>query len=165
MELVHDVEDAEAEHAGQDELRDLVASGQEDEAFELGDKPFGTAFNAFDAAAARIGTGQRFTRMPRADLKGSGEWFDHTSIRITGPNAAACISCHFQSFEDGSGDPAANVHRDTFPTGAMTQFVQRNTPHLFAPGVPQRPAEEMTKELHQDREQLRAKACASPGVP
>jgi hypothetical protein len=169
MELVHDVEDAEVEHADQDELRALVASSQEEEAFEeafeLGDKLFGTVFNALDGGGANVGTGQRFTRVPRADLKGPGEWFDHTPIRVTGPNAAACISCHFRPFEDGAGDPAGNVHRDTFRAGVMTQFVQRNTPHLFAPGALQRLAEEMTEELHHDRQQLRAEACANPGVP
>jgi hypothetical protein len=166
VEIVYETE---VEHADQDELRDLVASGQKDkafeEAFELGDELFGTVFTTHDGGGANVGTGQRFTRVPRADLKGPGEWFDHTPIRVTGPNAAACISCHSVPFEDGAGEPAANVHRDTFRTGITTQFVQRNAPHLFAPGAVQRLAEEMTEELHENREQLSAKACANPEVP
>jgi hypothetical protein len=69
VEIVYDTE---VEHADQDELRDLVASGQEheafEEAFELGDKLFGTVFDALDGGGANVGTGQRFTRVPRADL-------------------------------------------------------------------------------------------------
>src|SRR5438270_5051930 len=133
---VETVYDTKVEHADQDELRDLVASGQEHEAFEkafeLGDKLFGTVFNALDGGGENVGTGQRFTRVPRADLKGPHEWFNHTPIRVTGPNAAACTACHFRPFEDGAGDPAGNVHRDTFRTGIVPQFVERNTPHLFA---------------------------------
>lgn len=166
VEIVYETE---VEHADQDELRDLVTSGQKDkafeEAFELGDELFGTVFNTHDGGGANVGTGQRFTRVPRADLKGPGEWFDHTPIRVTGPNAAACVSCHSLPFEDGAGEPAGNVHRDTFRTGITTQFVQRNAPHLFAPGAVQRLAEEMTEELHENREQLRAKACVNPEVP
>src|SRR5438093_721322 len=60
IDLVHDMEDAKAEHADQDELRGLVASGQEHEAFEkafeLGDKLFGTVFNALDGGGANVGT-------------------------------------------------------------------------------------------------------------
>ncbi len=44
------------------------------EAFELGDELFGTQFNALDGSGANVGRGQRFTRVPRADLKGPTEW-------------------------------------------------------------------------------------------
>ncbi|HET9315249.1 MAG TPA: hypothetical protein VFQ51_06640, partial [Vicinamibacteria bacterium] len=157
-----------AVHANQDELRGLVASGQGeqafDEAFELGDDLFATLFNALDGVGANVGRGQRFTRVPRADLKGSGEWFRHTPARVTGPNSNACNSCHFRPFEDGGGDAAANVHRDPFRTGNIGQFIERNTPHVFAPGAIQRLAEEMTDELHARRTALVNQVCAQGGT-
>ena len=157
-----------AVHVDQDELRDLVASGQDEEAFEeafeLGDELFATLFNALDGVGANVGRGQRFTRVPRSDLKGTGEWFRHTPNRVTGPNSNACNSCHFRPFEDGAGDAAANVHRDAFRTGIISQFVQRNTPHVFAVGAVQRLAEEMTDELHARRTALVNQVCAQGGT-
>ncbi len=157
-----------AVHADQQELRDLVASGQEEEAFEeafeLGDELFATLFNALDGVGANVGRGQRFTRVPRSDLKGAGEWFRHKPDRVTGPNSNACNSCHFRPFEDGAGDAAANVHRDPFRTGLIGQFVQRNTPHVFAPGAIQRLAEEMTDQLHATRTALVNQVCAQGGT-
>ncbi|HEY7511986.1 MAG TPA: hypothetical protein VIG50_17130, partial [Vicinamibacteria bacterium] len=135
---VRAVHDAVAVHADQDELKALVVAGRTrdafEEAFELGDELFATAFNALDGSGANVGGGQRYTRVPRADLRGAGEWFQHTPPRVTGPNAAGCFECHEQPFEDGAGTAAQNVHRDAFRTGVVSQFVQRNTPHVFAPG-------------------------------
>jgi cytochrome c551/c552 len=165
---VKNVHSAAAVHADQQELMALVLSGQDeeafDEAFELGDELFATLFNAIDGVGANVGRGQRFTRVPRADLKGTGEWFRHTPARVTGPNSNACNSCHFRPFEDGAGDASANVHRDTFRTGLVSQFVQRNTPHVFAPGAIQRLAEEMTDELFARRQGLVDSVCAQGGT-
>jgi hypothetical protein len=165
VDIVHD---EAAEHMSQEELRGLVAGGQGaaafQEAFEHGDELFETQFNALDGGGANVGGGARYTRVPRADLKGTGEWFNHRPPRVTGPNAGACNSCHFRPFDDGAGEAASNVHRDTFRTGLVSQFVQRNTPHLFAPGAIQRLAEEMTDDLKSDLNRLRARACANRGV-
>jgi len=159
------VHDSAAEHVDQERLRNLVATGQKpkafDEAFTGGDELFEVKFNILDGVGGNVGTGQRFTRVPRADLKGSNEWFNHRPIRVTGPNADACNSCHRAPFDDGAGDASANVHRDTFRTGQIGQFVERNTPHLFAPGAVQRLAEEMTDGLHADRQRLVDEACKS----
>lgn len=164
VKIVHD---AAAEHADQERFRNLVASGQKvtafTEAFEEGDELFETFFNAIDGGGGNVGTGQRFSRVPRADLKGPGEWFNHRPIRVTGPNANACNSCHRTPFDDGAGDASGNVHRDTFRTGQVGQFVERNTPHLFAPGAVQRLAEEMTAGLHADRQRLVDDACRTSG--
>jgi cytochrome c551/c552 len=155
-------------HTRQDDLVGLVKSGQRTqaftEAFEGGDGLFETNFNALDGVGANVGRGQRFSHVPRADLKGPGEWFNHTPVRVTGPNASACAQCHLKPFDDGAGDASANVHRDTFRTGLVSQFVQRNTPHLFAPGAVQRLAEEMTDELQARRLQLRDAACRFGGT-
>ena len=78
-----------------------------------------TPFNALDGGGANVGRGQRYTRVPRADLQGGGEWFNHTPIRVTGPNAGGCFECHEQPFEDGAGTAALNVHRDPFRTGLI----------------------------------------------
>lgn len=157
-----------AEHASQTELRDLVANGQRAaafaEAFELGDELFATQFNALDGSGANVGRGQRFTRVPRADLKGAGEWFNHQPARVTGPNAQGCFECHESPFEDGSGTAALNVHRDPFRTGNVSQFVERNTPHVFAPGAVQRLAEEMTDALFALQERLRLSVCQFGGT-
>jgi hypothetical protein len=165
---VKKVHSAAAVHADQQELLDLVLAGQDeqafDETFELGDELFATLFNAIDGVGANVGRGQRFTHVPRADLKGAGEWFRHTPARVTGPNSNACNSCHFRPFEDGAGDAANNVHRDTFRTGILGQFVERNTPHVFAPGAVQRLAEEMTDELFARRTSLVNAVCAQGGT-
>jgi Di-haem oxidoreductase, putative peroxidase len=134
------------------------------EAFELGDELFGTQFNALDGSGGNVGRGQRFSRVPRADLKGDGEWFNHTPPRVTGPNAQGCFECHESPFEDGSGTAALNVHRDSFRTGRLHEFVERNTPHVFASGAIQRLAEEMTEGLLNDQQRLVEAACRFGGT-
>lgn len=146
------------------ELIALPPDAAFDEAFERGDELFATQFNALDGGGANVGRGQRFTRVPRADLKGSTEWFSHTPFRVTGPNAQGCFECHDQPFEDGSGTAAQNVHRDPFRTGLVGNFVQRNTPHLFAAGALQRLAEEMTDDLSAAQARLVHQACALGGT-
>jgi hypothetical protein len=149
-----------AEHADQAELNLLPRDAAFEEAFELGDELFGTTFNALDGVGGNVGRGQRFTHIPRADLQGPGEWFRHTPARVTGPNAQGCFECHEQPFEDGAGGAVTNVHRDTFRTGNIMQFVERNTPHTFAPGAIQRLAEEMTDGLSADLARLVADTCS-----
>jgi hypothetical protein len=157
-----------AEHADQEELYDLVASGQTEEAFEeafeLGDELFEVTFNALDGVGANVGDGQRFTRIPRADKTGPGQWANHIPARATGPNGQSCNACHQLLFDDGAGSAAANVHRDPFHTGNLGKMIQRNTPHVFAPGAIQRLAEEMTESLHQIREDARAQVCQQGGT-
>jgi cytochrome c551/c552 len=151
-----------AVHADQADLNALNATDPDaafEEAFELGDDLFAAQFNALDGAGANVGRGQRFTRVPRADLKGATDWFSHTPARVTGPNAQGCFECHEQPFEDGSGTAAQNVHRDPFRTGNISLFVERNTPHLFAPGAIQRLAEEMTDGLSADQARLVKDTC------
>ncbi|HKB15158.1 MAG TPA: di-heme oxidoredictase family protein [Planctomycetota bacterium] len=157
-----------AEHADQAELTDLVAAGQAEEAFEDafedGDELFETPFNALDGGGANVGAGQRFTRVPRADLAGAGEWANHVPSRATGPNAEACTACHNTPMDDGAGLAASNVHRDPLHSGNLGSFIQRNTPHVFGMGGVQRLAEEMTEKLQQLRAQAAQQACAT-GTP
>ena len=161
---VDNVHDPVAVHADQAELNALPADERFDEAFELGDELFGAAFNALDGGGANVGRGQRYTRVPRADLRGGGEWFNHTPIRVTGPNGGGCFECHESPFEDGAGTAALNVHRDPFRTGLVGQFVERNTPHVFAPGAIQRLAEEMTDSLGADQQRLVSDVCRFGGT-
>src|SRR5262245_4170365 len=135
---VANVHDAAAEHVLQTDLNALPASEEFLEAFEVGDELFATPFNAIDGGGANVGNGQRYTRVPRADLGGAGQWRSHTPDRVTGPNAGGCFECHEQPFEDGAGTAALNVHRDPFRSGNIGQFIERNTPHVFAPGAIQR---------------------------
>ena len=115
---VANVHSAAGEHVEQAELNALPASEKFAEAFEVGDELFATAFNALDGGGANVGRGQRYTRVPRADLRGANEWFNHTPSRVTGPNAGGCFECHEAPFEDGAGTAALNVHRDPFRTGS-----------------------------------------------
>src|SRR5436190_1350866 len=100
-----------AEHLDQATLIALVQSNHLDEAFdeafEHGDELFETRFNAVDGVGANVGQGQRFTRVPRADLTGPGQWANHFPSRATGPNAEACNSCHDMPSDDGAGGASA----------------------------------------------------------
>lgn len=150
-------------HANQQELLNLVKNGQNEaafeEAFEHGDQLFETPFNALDGVGANVGQGQRFTRIPRADLTGPGEWANHTPARVTGPNAERCNACHGVPADDGAGLASSNVHRDPLHSGNLAMFIQRNTPHVFATGAIQRLAEEMTEALDQIRAGAVRDAC------
>jgi hypothetical protein len=163
--LLH--EPATEEHGDQLELLTLVESNQDAQAFTLafdtGDELFETRFNALDGGGANVGQGQRFTRVPRADLAGPGEWAKHTPARATGPNAETCLACHNEPVNDGAGLASSNVHRDPRHSGNLGSFIQRNTPHLFAPGAIQRLAEEMTEELHRARTNLVNRVCSNGG--
>ncbi|MBI3245967.1 MAG: hypothetical protein HYZ50_05625 [Deltaproteobacteria bacterium] len=163
--LIDALHDSHAIHVDQQELLSLVADGQAgaafEKAFEEGNELFETVFNARDGVGANVGQGQRFTRVPRADLTGSGEWARHFPPRSTGPNAQACNQCHNLPFEDGAGSAVADVHRDPFHTAHLGSFIRRNAPHLFALGAVQRLAEEMTEDLHHIRDAAQAAACRS----
>lgn len=142
-------------HVIQSSLTMLVANGQNAvafaQAFEHGDELFALAFNGADGSGAKVGPGMRYTRMPRADRTGAGEWATHRPSRATGPNAQSCTGCHNQAADDGSGEAATNVHRDPGHTGQANQMITRNTPHLFGLGGLQKLAEEMTVELQASR--------------
>lgn len=157
------VEDRSLPHVDQAELNALVESGLRHEAFlhafETGDEVFGTTFEARDGVGANVGQGQRFTRVPRADLAAPGEWRTHAPPRPTGPNGRACAECHNVPAEDGAGAISGNVIRDPGHTGNIGMFIQRNAPHLFAIGAVQRLAEEMTDELHATRAAAQVQAC------
>ncbi len=168
LTLVGQLHEPRAEHVDQLHLLELVQAGDTElafeEAFEMGDELFETVFNALDGAGANVGEGMRFTRVPRADLTGPGEWANHIPPRITGPNAEACNHCHNTPFDDGAGNAASDVHRDPLHTASLASFIRRDTPHLFAPGAIQRLAEEMTEDLHAIRDGAAADACAL-GIP
>lgn len=157
LQRVNEVHDpALPEHANQFDVR----AEDFEEVFEIGDEFFDTTFNALDGVGANVGNGQRFTRIPRADLRGAGQWFNHLPARATGPNASACTECHVEP-GDGSGPAAANVHRDPRRGGVLSQFIERNTPHLFGMGGVQVLAEEMTEELQAIRAAAQQAACTS----
>jgi mono/diheme cytochrome c family protein len=164
-----DLSDVERLHGGAIEHCDeAVAELDFLEAFECGDELFDTTLNAADGVGGNVGDGGRFTRAPRADLTGSGQWAHHVPARATGPNAASCVSCH-QGAEiggagDGSGPAAVNVMRDPLMSAAPGMFIQRNTPHLFGPGALQRLAEEMTLRLQAQRDAGIDAACAKGPV-
>ena len=163
--LVGELHEPQGEHVDQAALHELVQAGEKkaafDNAFVLGDELFEATFNALDGVGANVGNGQRFTRVPRADLSGTGEWASHFPARETGPNAQACVQCHNQPFDDGAGTAAMNVHRDPKRNGNIGEFIQRNTPHLFGIGALQRLAEEMTEDLHAIRDRVEHRACKS----
>lgn len=140
----------------QAELTQAVQSGQTQEAFEAafetGDRIFEHRFKADEGVGANVGDGQRFTRVPRADLSAVGQWAAHTPTRVTGPNAQSCRVCHGRPFGDGAGPVVMNNIRDPMYSAMPSMFISRQTPHLFGIGAIQRLAEEMTTELHQIRD-------------
>lgn len=143
----------------------LIARAAEDpkaafiEAFDAGDELTEATFTVARGVGAHVGPGQRFTRMPRADLAGAGEWATHTPLREGGPQAQSCITCHAAPYANGAGAMALNVAIDPLQTGEPSLYLERNTLHLFALGAVQRVAEEMTAELHAQRDTLVARAC------
>ena len=155
----------EVEHLDQFELLDLIDRGGALEsfetAFEHGDELFETVFSAAEGVGANVGNGSLFTRVPRADLTGPGEWATHTPRRPTGPNADACNACHNKPADDGAGGIEANVVRDPHHTGDIASYIERNTPHLFGSGAIQRLAEEMSEELRGQRRLVQDAACES----
>jgi len=164
LDRVRALHQSPAPHVEQTMLTTLVEADPElafETAFEVGDELFETVFNSIDGVGANVGNGQRFTRVPRADLRGGTEWFNHRPERVTGPNAQNCNACHNLPFDDGAGNASGNVHRDPLRGGQVRQVIQRNTPHVFAPGAVQRLAEEMTADLHRIRSETIASVCAT----
>ena len=161
--LVEEQHDPQIEHIAQTDLVTLVANGESHEAFleafEMGDELFEIQYNALDGVGANVGQGQRFTRVPRADLNGEGEWANHFPKRITGPNAESCNDCHNIPSDDGAGQAVSNAIRDPLHTGELGSFINRNTPHVFAPGAVQLLAEDMTAYFHGVQESATERAC------
>lgn len=164
LEEIQGQHEPQAEHCIQEELNEIEDPQERFRAaFDCGDELFETVFNALDGVGANVGGGQRFTRIPRADRVGAGEWATHSPVRATGPNGQACNQCHNQPFDDGAGATSGNVIRDPLHSGSLAQFIQRNTPHVFAPGALQVLAEEMTTTLQERRERSRASSCRLGG--
>ena len=128
-------------------------------AFEAGDELSEVAFTAEHGVGARIGEGRRFTRVPRADLNAPGEWASHFPTRESGANATSCIACHNAPVANGAGDVALNVIVDPAHTGDPSLYLERNTLPLFALGVPQKLAEEISTDLRAQRDAARGRAC------
>ncbi len=151
LSLVKQIHPPTFTHLGQSDLTNLVKAGQGNQAFvnafENGDSLFNNPFNAVDGVGANVGQGLRFTRVPRADLTGPGQWATHTPPRATGPNAQACGSCHGRPVEDGAGGPEDMAVRDPQHAGRLNAMITRDTPHLLGLGATQRLAEEMTTVL------------------
>lgn len=148
----------------QADLNTLIAQGQTEEAFleafEAGDELTEFNFTAEQGVGANIGEGRLFTRIPRADLDGPTEWANHFPTREGGANATSCIACHAVPFANGAGDVALNVLVDPAHTGDPSLYLERNTLPLFALGIPQRLAEEMSTALFAQRDAAQALACA-----
>jgi hypothetical protein len=153
---ITEVHEPAAEHC-----EEAIDAHEFEDAFECGDELFETVFNILDGVGANVGDGGRFTRVPRADLAGTGQWKAHTPARVTGPNAQACNDCHRQPVDDGAGPIGGNVIRDPRRGGVLGQFIQRNTPHVFALGPLQVLAEEMNEDLVNIRANVVVAVCSS----
>jgi hypothetical protein len=155
-------------HLDQHRLVRLVELGQDHRAFltafDGGDALFHFLFTEVDGVGANVGGGRRFTRIPRMDLNGSGEWANHFPARVTGPNEQSCTACHAIPTDDGAGGIAHDVVRDPLRSGDPSKYIERQTPHLFGSGAVQRLAEEMTEDLQAIRRRASAQACAT-GLP
>ena len=151
-------------HPGNIQHCDTTVAGRNfADTFECGDELFGTVFNALDGVGINVGDGSRFTRVPRADLNGNGQWNRNVPPRVTGPNGQACEECHNVPVGDGAGFVNSNVVRDPLHAGTTSRFVQRNAPHLLGLGGLQRLAEEMNEELLDDEADAIRDACPRDG--
>src|SRR5262245_27076304 len=149
-----------AVHSGNIEHCDeAVASGEFDEVFECGDELFAHVFNAVDGVGINVGDGGRFTRVPRSDLNGTGQWNRNIPARATGPNGQACEECHNVPVGDGAGFINSNVIRDPLHLNQPQRFVQRNTPQVLSLSGLQRLAEEMNSDLRTDERNAISAAC------
>lgn len=141
------------EHVDQFQIRDGLLNF--DILFDQGDELFEVRYNAFDGIGIlKLPDGTplpgRFSRIP----PGGG--------RTTGPNGDSCTACHNTPFGTAAGPNSSNVAQDPSQDG-VGPFNIRNATSLFGSGVLQRLAEEMTEELHRQRDQ--ALADLSPGDP
>jgi hypothetical protein len=148
----------ELPHVDQADLNALGTAAFE-HAFEAGDELTEHSFDAEGGVGANIGEGRRFTRFPRADLDGPTEWANHFPMREGGANATSCIACHNAPFANGAGDIALNVVVDPAHTGDPSFYLERNTLPLFALGIPQRLAEEISLALFEQRDTAISLAC------
>ena len=133
-------------------------------AFEAGDELTEAEFTAARGVGARVAAGVSFTRYPRADLDGPGDWAEHMPPREGGPQAQSCISCHAAPYANGAGGLALNVAIDPMMSGDPALYLERNTLPLFGLGAVQRIAEEMTAELQSAKAALGAGVCEA-GAP
>lgn len=158
----------EAPHVDQRLLTAMARSGNRsgarELAFDIGDKLFNNTLNDADGVGANVGNGERFTRVPRADLAGPGQWASHVPARPTGPSAASCNACHGRPADDGAGRIETNIVSDPLRTGRLDSMIQRSTPHLFGAGAIQRLAEEMTDDLQRTARAASDEACRT-GAP
>ncbi|MDB5051175.1 MAG: hypothetical protein JWO30_4246 [Fibrobacteres bacterium] len=152
-------------HVDQFELLNLVKNGRGDSAFRMardaGDEFFAQQFLRSDGVGANIDNSDLFifTRVPRADLKEPGEWFNHFPPRQDGPNGQSCVSCHNQPVEDGGGTTVSNINRDPFREAILGRFVRRNAPHTMGMAGPQLLAEEISSDLQDIRDRAKEHAC------
>ena len=157
--LIPFLETPQTEHCDQEELINIAdPAEQAAESFECGDELFGFEFNALDGGGAHVGDGQRYTRVPRADKAGPGEWLNHIPARATGPNSESCGHCHLEP-ATGSGFSGLNAVRDPVRGGQVGQFINRNTPHLMGSGAVQLVAESMTSRMEERVAQGQIEAC------
>ena len=157
--LIPLLETPQTEHCDQEEMINIADQAlQAAEAFECGDELFGFEFNALDGGGANVGDGQRYTRVPRADKAGPGEWLNHIPPRATGPNSESCGHCHLEP-ATGAGFSGLNAIRDPKREGEVGQFINRNTPHLMGSGAIQLVAEQMTQTMEFNVAQGQIKAC------
>jgi len=152
------------QHALETEVINNQGAQAFQEAFDGGDALFHFFFTELDGVGAHVGEGKRFTRVPRVDLNGPGEWAQHFPTRPTGPNEQSCTACHISPLDDGAGTIAHNVLRDPLRLGDPHKFIERQTPHVFGSGAVQRLAEEMTQDLQYLQSQAESQACAT-GLP
>lgn len=122
-----------------------------DTLFIVGDEFFNYAFRPENGWGRRDGDRAAidFTPRPRRVHDGAKG----------GPEAFACMSCHFKGGPDGAGTQSQNAffRADGDRIGAADQ---RNAPHLLGLGPVEALATEMTKELRKQADAVAAQAGA-----
>jgi len=136
-----------------DALEIFNGSIELDTLLQLGSKIFEAKFNKKDGAGRPASTGDSKPTPRSKD-------YDVGLTRISGPDAAACSSCHNQPKIGGSGDFVANAfvgaHFLSKPSNSIEARLtnERNTTSLFGSGI----VEALTKEMTLDLQSLRDRA-------
>lgn len=151
------------EHVEQSEL--LNGRWENSQFFQLGAALADARFNKCDGQGRPETTGG----LPSGSGDSARAPGQPAMHRLSGPEANSCAGCHAQPRAGGSGDFVANTFNGAELLDPVTDSVspevsnERNTTGMFGSGHIELLAIEMTKDLHQQRDEYIASATYQDG--